>query len=56
MKINQDNIQILNSSGDGVTLPVASPTTPGLFSKEDKTKLDSITKYVKRYLFPELIL
>lgn len=51
MKINQDNIQILNSSGDGVTLPVASPTTPGLFSKEDKTKLDSITKYVKEISF-----
>jgi hypothetical protein len=51
MKINPDNIQILNSSGDGVTLPVASPTTPGLFSKEDKTKLDSITKYVKEISF-----
>lgn len=51
MKINQDNIQILNSSGDGVTLPVASPTTLGLFSKEDKTKLDSITKYVKEISF-----
>lgn len=51
MVINQDNIQILNSSGDGVTLPVASPTTPGLFSKEDKTKLDSITKYVKEISF-----
>ena len=51
MKINQDNIQILNSSGDGVTLPVATQTTPGLFSKEDKTKLDSITKYVKEISF-----
>lgn len=51
MKINPDNIQILNSSGDGVTLPVATQTTPGLFSKEDKTKLDSITKYVKEISF-----
>lgn len=51
MKINQDNIQILNSSGDGVTLPIATQTTPGLFSKEDKTKLDSITKYVKEISF-----
>lgn len=51
MKINSDNIQILNSSGDGVTLPVATQTTPGLFSKEDKTKLDSITKYVKEISF-----
>lgn len=51
MKINLDNIQILNSSGDGVTLPVATQTTPGLFSKEDKTKLDSITKYVKEISF-----
>lgn len=51
MRINSDNIQILNSSGDGVTLPVATQTTPGLFSKEDKTKLDSITKYVKEISF-----
>lgn len=51
MIINSDNIQILNSSGDGVTLPVATQTTPGLFSKEDKTKLDSITKYVKEISF-----
>lgn len=51
MVINPDNIQILNSSGDGVTLPVATQTTPGLFSKEDKTKLDSITKYVKEISF-----
>lgn len=51
MKINSDNIQILNSAGDGVTLPVATQTTPGLFSKEDKTKLDSITKYVKEISF-----
>lgn len=51
MRINSDNIQILNSSGDGVTLPVATQTTPGLFSKEDKTKLDSITKYVKKISF-----
>lgn len=51
MKINPDNIQILNSSGDGVTLPVATQTTLGLFSKEDKTKLDSITKYVKEISF-----
>ena len=51
MKINPNNIQILNSSGDGVTLPVATQTTPGLFSKEDKTKLDSITKYVKEISF-----
>lgn len=51
MKINPDNIQILNSSGDGVTLSVATQTTPGLFSKEDKTKLDSITKYVKEISF-----
>lgn len=51
MIINSDNIQILNSSGDGVTLSVATQTTPGLFSKEDKTKLDSITKYVKEISF-----
>lgn len=51
MRINSDNIQILNSSGDGVTLSVATQTTPGLFSKEDKTKLDSITKYVKEISF-----
>lgn len=51
MVINPDNIQILNSSGDGVTLSVATQTTPGLFSKEDKTKLDSITKYVKEISF-----
>lgn len=51
MRINSDNIQILNSSGDGVTLPVATQTTPGFFSKEDKTKLDSITKYVKEISF-----
>lgn len=51
MRINSDNIQILNSSGDGVTLLVATQTTPGLFSKEDKTKLDSITKYVKEISF-----
>ena len=51
MVINQDNIQILNSSGDGVTLPIATQNTPGLFSKEDKTKLDSITKYIKEISF-----
>lgn len=51
MIINQDNIQILNSSGDGVTLPIATQNTPGLFSKEDKTKLDSITKYIKEISF-----
>lgn len=53
MIVNPDNIEILNPSGDGVTLPLATESTPGLLSKEDKVKLDSIVDYVKNIEFIE---
>lgn len=53
MIVNPDNIEILNPSGDGVTLPLATGSTPGLLSKEDKVKLDSIVDYVKNIEFIE---
>lgn len=38
-----NTVIIESSTGDNATLPIASPTTPGVMTKEDKSKLDKFT-------------
>lgn len=44
--LDKNFIKILNSAGDGVQLDLASSNYAGLFSPEEKLKLQSIIKYI----------